>query len=162
MKLYTKVVIDIDSGDVVESESFEYNGPVAQCIGGGSDISRSQPVKVPIWNRQQQDVAKLLFGQLKGGMEKDYEAYPRDLYVPRTAEEADYFGRESTYASDLARMRMGLAGTEEDMNRRLASSAAGIGATQEELRGMRDKAGEAAFQITPETTEQYYQEGINF
>src|SRR5512146_222669 len=31
MKIYTKVVIDMASGDVLGSESFEYHGPVAEC-----------------------------------------------------------------------------------------------------------------------------------
>jgi len=36
MKIYTKVVIDIASGDVLEEESFEYQGPVSQAFGGGT------------------------------------------------------------------------------------------------------------------------------
>jgi hypothetical protein len=38
MKVYTKIVIDIDSGQVLEEQSFEYEGPVALCYesGGGN------------------------------------------------------------------------------------------------------------------------------
>jgi hypothetical protein len=32
MKIYNKIVIDISSGKVLESESYDYNGPVALCI----------------------------------------------------------------------------------------------------------------------------------
>jgi len=35
MKIYTKVVIDIN-GNTIEEESFDYNGPLALCGGGGS------------------------------------------------------------------------------------------------------------------------------
>lgn len=34
MRVYTKIVFDIESGDVLESESYEYNGPVALCDRG--------------------------------------------------------------------------------------------------------------------------------
>lgn len=40
MKVYTKVVLDWD-GNVLEEESFQYEGVVAQCGGGGSKSSSS-------------------------------------------------------------------------------------------------------------------------
>ena len=36
MKIYTKLVIDMATDEVLEQESFEYQGPVAQCGGGSS------------------------------------------------------------------------------------------------------------------------------
>jgi hypothetical protein len=39
MKIYTKVVIDIDSGEVIEEQAFEYQGPVARCWESGGDNS---------------------------------------------------------------------------------------------------------------------------
>jgi len=36
MKVYTKVVIDIETMETVEEESYEYEGPVALCGGGSS------------------------------------------------------------------------------------------------------------------------------
>ena len=35
MKIYTKLVIDMTTDQILEEESFEYNGPVAQCGSGG-------------------------------------------------------------------------------------------------------------------------------
>ena len=35
MKIYTKLVIDMTTDQILEEESFEYNGPVAQCGGSG-------------------------------------------------------------------------------------------------------------------------------
>ena len=35
MKVYTKVVIDMDSLDVLEEENFDYEGLIAECKGGG-------------------------------------------------------------------------------------------------------------------------------
>jgi hypothetical protein len=44
MKVYTKVVMDWD-GNVIEEESYDYDGPVAQC-GGGSKSSPSSTTTV--------------------------------------------------------------------------------------------------------------------
>jgi len=43
MKIYTKVVIDMATDKVLEEESFEYNGPVAQCGSSGGGGGGSQP-----------------------------------------------------------------------------------------------------------------------
>jgi len=37
MRVHTKIVIDIASGDVIEDESYEYDGPIIQCLGGGGE-----------------------------------------------------------------------------------------------------------------------------
>lgn len=41
MKIYNKIKIDIDSGKVLEEDSFEYNGPIAKCWGAaiGAGVS---------------------------------------------------------------------------------------------------------------------------
>ena len=36
MKIYTKIVLNMDTLEVIEEESFDYTGPVAECKGGGS------------------------------------------------------------------------------------------------------------------------------
>lgn len=35
MKVYTKIVIDMETLETIEEDSYEYEGPVAQCGGGG-------------------------------------------------------------------------------------------------------------------------------
>lgn len=42
MKVITKVVIDIETGEVLEEESYEYEGPIAECKGGGSTVTYQQ------------------------------------------------------------------------------------------------------------------------
>lgn len=44
MKVYTKVVIDMTTLDILEEESYEYNGAVAQCGGGGGGQSSTQDI----------------------------------------------------------------------------------------------------------------------
>ena len=49
MKIYTKLVIDMTTDKILEEESFEYNGPVAQCGssggGGGSQPANTTNVQ---------------------------------------------------------------------------------------------------------------------
>ena len=40
MKIYKSVTIDIETGEVLDEESFEYNGPVAECKGGSFDPAK--------------------------------------------------------------------------------------------------------------------------
>lgn len=47
MRVYNKIVLDIESGDVIESDSFEYEGGVAQLKGGGSQSSSKQSFLFP-------------------------------------------------------------------------------------------------------------------
>jgi hypothetical protein len=43
MKIYTKLVIDMTTDEILEEESFEYSGPVAQCGGSGGGGGSSVP-----------------------------------------------------------------------------------------------------------------------
>ena len=48
MKIYTKLVIDMTTDEILEQESFEYNGPVAQCgsSGGGGGSTPANTTNV--------------------------------------------------------------------------------------------------------------------
>ena len=43
MKIYTKLVIDMTTDEILEEESFEYSGPVAQCGSSGGGGGGSMP-----------------------------------------------------------------------------------------------------------------------
>lgn len=43
MKVYSKLVIDIETGEVLEEESFEYSGPVARAGGGDVKVPGPTP-----------------------------------------------------------------------------------------------------------------------
>lgn len=47
MKVYTKLVIDLKTLDVVEEESFEYSGPISLCGGGSGGGGSSGQVRYP-------------------------------------------------------------------------------------------------------------------
>lgn len=43
MKVYTHLVIDMNTDEVLHEESYNYEGPVAQCFGGGGSGGGGQP-----------------------------------------------------------------------------------------------------------------------
>jgi hypothetical protein len=43
MKVYTHLVIDMNTDEVLHEESYNYEGPVAQCFGGGGGGGGGQP-----------------------------------------------------------------------------------------------------------------------
>ena len=43
MKIYTHLVIDMNTDEVLHEESYNYEGPVAQCFGGGGGGGGGQP-----------------------------------------------------------------------------------------------------------------------
>src|SRR6476646_5854958 len=42
MRIFTKIVLDIATGAVIERESFEYSGPVAECISGSGGSKKTK------------------------------------------------------------------------------------------------------------------------
>lgn len=52
MKIYTKIVMNIDTLEVIEEESYEYDGPLALCGGGSGGGSSSGEVDYPNYIKQ--------------------------------------------------------------------------------------------------------------
>lgn len=44
MKIYQKVVLDIETGRIEEEDSFEYQGPMAECKGGGQTSTTTSTI----------------------------------------------------------------------------------------------------------------------
>lgn len=92
MKIYTKVVIDLKTDQVIEQESYEYQGPIAQCISFGKQESKSEPTQLPTWSPEQQQVFQTLWPKIMEGLGKGgVPSYPGQMSVPRTPEEQNYF-----------------------------------------------------------------------
>lgn len=83
MKIYTKMVLDIDTGATLHEESFEYDGPVAECKGGGSSTVNSTD---PAY-----DARMATISESQQAMAEDYFNYYKTEYQPlQTAQiEAD-------------------------------------------------------------------------
>lgn len=59
MKVYNKIVIDMDSSEIVEEDSFEYHGPLALCINFSSNHSSGQSYMMdPVAARRMADIAQ--------------------------------------------------------------------------------------------------------
>jgi len=70
MKIYNKVVIDITSGNVIEADSFEYEGAIARCGGGGNDMSQTPFYSVS------SNIVRGLKGPLSGALRSDIITNP--------------------------------------------------------------------------------------
>lgn len=61
MKIYNKLVIDLNSGEVLEEDSFEYAGPIAKAGGGGDQPQTTTQTNDP-WSGQM-PYLRQLFGE---------------------------------------------------------------------------------------------------
>ena len=97
MKIYTRVVFDWD-GNVIEEDSYDYDGPIAHCGGGGSQttVQKADP-----WSGAQPhllaayDEAAKLFNQ--GGP----QYYQGQTYADRTPMEMTGRGMQADIAAGL-------------------------------------------------------------
>ncbi|MBC2712859.1 MAG: hypothetical protein HGJ94_18275 [Desulfosarcina sp.] len=74
MKIYNQVVIDINTGKVIDEDWFEYAGPVAECKGGSSTTTTVDPVfnaGMLELSKEQQSWGRDLFNQFKYGVDYD-------------------------------------------------------------------------------------------
>jgi hypothetical protein len=65
-KIYTKVVIDMATSTVIEEESYEHDGPVAECKGGGGgstvdSVDEEYNARLATLYEEQQDWAREYF-----------------------------------------------------------------------------------------------------
>lgn len=74
MKIYNKLVVDISSGDVLFEDSFEYDGEIAECKGGGSTTTNTQD---PAYNSRMATIA-----EAQQGMAEEYFQYWESDYKP--------------------------------------------------------------------------------
>lgn len=99
-------------------------------ISGGSSKSKSKPVQLSTMTPQQQAIMDFLGERIQGEMKGPVPIYPNKLYTAKTPEEEAYFS--SVYG--------GQANRTAAINKLLS--------------------GAPAYDINPETTEQFYQESI--
>mgnify|MGYP001618261855 CR=1 FL=1 len=69
MKIYNKVIIDVETGKTIYEDSFEYGGVVAKCGGGGGDSGK------PAYSVASQ-IIKGMKGPLSGAVKQDIVTNP--------------------------------------------------------------------------------------
>ena len=57
MKIYTRVVIDMATSEVLEADSYEYDGPLAECKGGKKPKTPDPVVVAQAQTESNQDTA---------------------------------------------------------------------------------------------------------
>ena len=58
MRIYTRIVLDMATGEVLESDSYEYDGPVALCGGGQSGGSSTTNTQDTEYNARMATIAE--------------------------------------------------------------------------------------------------------
>lgn len=109
MRCSTRIVLEIETGAVIERESFEYFGPVAHCCGGPS---------------AQQTAAASSQGALDTALSNAYtsgSAVTTPFYTNLVENGLPYFGAQSAYSTSA------LANQADQQKAMLASQDAGYG-----------------------------------
>lgn len=81
MKIYTEVVMDIETGAIKSSKSFDYDGPIAECKGGGTSTTTNTSVPDYAYNARMATVAEKQQAQAD-----EYMAFWRKSYKPMEQE----------------------------------------------------------------------------
>lgn len=78
MKVYTKIVIDMEKGSVVGGTWDEYTGPIAECKGGGGGAEPDKKYNAGMLaiSRKQQNIADQMFNYFKHGV--PYNPYTKE------------------------------------------------------------------------------------
>lgn len=79
MRVFTRIVMDMGTGAVLESEGHEHAGPVALCKGGGSSTTNTQDT---VYNARMATIA-----EDQQGMAKEYYGFWKSDYKPLEAEQ---------------------------------------------------------------------------
>ena len=96
MKVYTKVVIDIESGDILEEHSYEYDGPIAECKGGSAPKHTTTTQKTEPWSGAQWYL-KNIYSRAYDLSKKPIPYYPGKQLADFTPAEKEYFNLATQY-----------------------------------------------------------------
>lgn len=146
MKVYTKIVMDWD-GRVLEEESFDYHGPMAECKGGGSDVNsvdEAYNARMATLSEEQQDWAREYF-QMWQEYYKPYEVAQAQANMEMLPLETDVYKKQLSAANELipqqteaARQFLSASAKGVDINERMSL------ATADTANAWKDVAGETA------------------
>jgi len=111
MKIYKKIVIDIESSQVIEEESYDYTGPIIQCKGGSRKVTYQTTAIDKEYNRRmaevaeaQQRMAEEYFNYWKWGASafglSPYTVSEANLGLMRTKAQMELIPKEKTLLSE--------------------------------------------------------------
>jgi len=91
MKVYTKIVIDMEKGSVIEDETVftHYTGPVAECKGGAEpEVDKEYNAGMLAISQKQQNIADEMFNYFKHGV--SYNPYDEKGELTEQAQREGY------------------------------------------------------------------------
>lgn len=106
--IYTRVVIDMATGDVLEQEGFLYDGPVAECKGGGSGggstttttVDKAYNARMAALSEEQQSWARDYFNMWQQYY-KPYEIAQAQANLETLPMETNLYKNQLTAATQL-------------------------------------------------------------
>ena len=84
MKIYSRIVIDIETLETLEVECFEYDGPVAQCGSGGGGTTTSTTTNTPDY---EYNARMATISEKQQAMADEYFKFWETDYKPLEAEQ---------------------------------------------------------------------------
>jgi len=106
MKVYTKIVINMEKGSVEETECFEYTGPVAECKGAAEPkIDKKYNAGMLAISQKQQNIADEMFNYFKHGV--SYNPYDEKGELTQFAQDQGYDPEAQVSESELIGQQLG-------------------------------------------------------
>lgn len=137
MRIYTKVVIDMKTGNVIRGDMFEYEGPVAQCGGGGSKssgtVDKAYNRGMLELSKEQQSWAEEMFNMFKYGV--TYNPYQTDPATGQTLGQLQ--GYDASKVSEMDLMNQYFQTQAGIMPKEAATISSQLGLEQAQAEAMR-------------------------
>jgi len=161
MKVFSRIVIDIETGKVEESESFEYNGPVAECKGGGESSTTTTTIdyaynaRMATLAEQQQAMANEYFKfweQSYKPMEQAQIAANTSLIGVQTEAER----AKSELEKETATSQLGLLPQQTE----LAGAQLGLGLQKTALESEQTQARSEELALAKPVVSEYYKQAL--
>ena len=121
MKIHTKIVIDLASGEMLEDEHYEYDGPVVEAGGGpsgGGQPEHTTQTQEP-WDEQKPFLTKGFERAETDVFNRPLEFFPGATVVPYSPETEFAFGAQTSRAMGGSPL---LRGAQNEIGRLLSGS----------------------------------------
>lgn len=113
MKIYTRIVMDMASGSVLESLSYEHHGPISQCKGGGgsevNSVDYGYNARMATLSEEQQAWARDYFNMWQQHY-KPYEIAQAQANMQVLPLETEVYKQQLNAARDLLPQQTAAAG----------------------------------------------------
>ncbi len=136
--IYTRLVLDMASGETLEAQGFAYDGPVAECMGGGSGggssttntVDEAYNARMATLSEEQQGWARDYYNMWQQ-YQKPYEIAQTQANMEMLPLETELYKQQLTAAKDLlpqqtaaAQKFLTSATSGVDVNERMALATA--------------------------------------